>query len=85
MVAYFRPISLCNVLYKLVTKVVTNCLKIWLSYIISIEQSAFIKGRLISDNILIAYEVFHRMHCQFRTNGDMPIKLDMHNAFDRVE
>ena len=81
----FRPISLCNVLYKSVTTVIANHLKALLPEIISDVQSAFVKGRLISDNILITDEVFLHMHYHSGANGDMAIKLDMRKAFDRVE
>ena len=85
LITEFRPISLCNVVYKLVTKVLSNRLKPWLPAIISPNQSAFTPGRLISDNILIAYEAFHAMHRDPRVGGAMTLKLDMAKAYDRVE
>jgi hypothetical protein len=82
----FRPISLCNVIYKVVVKCIINKLRPHLNDLISENQSAFLPGRLISDNALIAFECFHAIHRS--KNGDESFcayKLDLSKAYDRVD
>lgn len=57
----FRPISLCNVIYKIIGKLMASRLKRILPKIISETQAAFVEGRVIGDNILIAHELLHAL------------------------
>ncbi|XP_019166531.1 PREDICTED: uncharacterized protein LOC109162266 [Ipomoea nil] len=82
----FRPIALCNVVYRILAKVLATRLRVLLDSIISPAQSAFIPGRSIVDNVLIAFE---SAHCLKRQPGERggygALKVDMSKAYDRVE
>ena len=85
-VSEYRLISLCNVLYKILSKVLANRLKKILNSVITEHQSTFAKGHLIIDNILIAFETLHYMkNYNSGSNGFMVLKLDMSKPYDRVE
>ena len=86
LVTEFHPISLCNVLYKIFSKVLANRLKKFLPNLITEHQSAFAKDWLIIGNILVAFETLHCMKNQtFGKTGFMALKLDMSKAYNRVE
>ncbi|PKU83813.1 Putative ribonuclease H protein [Dendrobium catenatum] len=77
----YRPISLCNVLYKIVAKVLANRLKDVLPHIIHESQSSFIANRCSTDNIILAAELLR----DFKGNNRMfCAKLDVKKAFDTI-
>ncbi|XP_061342523.1 uncharacterized protein LOC133288720 [Gastrolobium bilobum] len=80
----FRPISLCNVVYKVVTKIITERLRGFMPRVVGPNQCSFIKGRQSADNIIIAQEVVHSMKEKKGWKGWMMIKVDLEKAYDRL-
>ncbi|MCI28064.1 RNA-directed DNA polymerase (Reverse transcriptase), partial [Trifolium medium] len=77
-----RPISLCNVLYKMISKLLANRLKECIGKCVSEEQSAFVEGRSILDNALIAIEIIHALKRKTRgRKGEIALKIDISKAY----
>ncbi|KAJ0983983.1 hypothetical protein J5N97_002339 [Dioscorea zingiberensis] len=80
----YRPISLCNVNYKIIAKILANRLKPFLPQLVGKEQAAFVHGRSIYDNILLTQELTHSLEYNTQANPMMLIKLDMEKAYDII-
>ena len=82
----YKPISLCNVAYKIASKMVANRMKVVLQDIINENQSEFVAERLIIDNVLVAHELMNHINKKKKGKwGEMAIKLDMSKAYNCVE
>ena len=83
-ITQFRPISLCNVLFKIFTKALVLRLKSVMPLLIGPAQASFIPGRLSTDNIVIVQEAVHSMRRKKGVKGWMLLKLDLEKAYDRI-
>lgn len=81
----YRPISLCNMIYKVVTKIIVTRIRPLLSNLISSVQADFVPGRRGLDNVLIAQELIHSIDKKKGKVGYMAIKVDLEKAYDKLE
>lgn len=81
----FRPLSLCNTVYKLVAKVIVGRLKEAWKLLISPYQASFVHGRQSIDNVILCQEFVHSMKRKKARKGSVIIKLDLEKAYDRLE
>ncbi|XP_039138822.1 uncharacterized protein LOC120276159 [Dioscorea cayenensis subsp. rotundata] len=83
-VSDYRPISLCNVCYKVISKILANRLKLVLPKLIGREQVGFVVGRCAFDNIIALQEVVHSLEKDYLHPPRMLIKIDIEKAYDTV-
>lgn len=81
----FRPITLLNVVFKVITKVLVNKMHPIMSKLIRSFKNSFLPGRSMLDNVILAQEVMHCMNRKKGSKGFMMIKLDLHKAYDSID
>lgn len=82
----FRPINLCKVVYKIISKVLVNRIKLFINNLVGKNLSVFVSNLLITDNIIITSDVFHWLNSNNRSKKDaFTIKIDMNKTYDQVE
>jgi hypothetical protein len=82
---HFRPISLCIISYKIISKILANRLKKVLPKIISPLQSTFVPSGNIQDNYILAHDLIHTFKNKKGKEGVMFFKMDMEKTFDQIE
>ncbi|GKD53721.1 putative RNA-directed DNA polymerase, eukaryota, reverse transcriptase zinc-binding domain protein, partial [Tanacetum coccineum] len=80
----YRPISCCNILYICISRTISNRMKGSLADLVSLNQSAFVPRRRISDNILLTQELMHNYHLD-RGTSRCAFKVDIQKAYDTVD
>lgn len=78
----YKPISLCSMIYKTITKIASNRLKTILPNLIGLTQISFVLGQNITENIIIAQEIIHNMLQKKGKRGQILIKVDLEKAYD---
>lgn len=85
LINHYRPISLCNVSYKIISNILVNRVRPFLNDLISPYQNAFVPKRLINDNIALAHELLCTMRSKRSKTKYMAIKIDLEKAYDKLE
>ena len=80
----FRPISLCNVTVKTITKIMVSRLRPYLTKLVNPTQSAFIPGRGCHDNIIVVQEIIHSFKKCKSKSGFFLMKVNLEKAYDRL-
>lgn len=81
----YRPISLCNSVYKIITKIIVGRLRLYLDKLIAPCQAAYVLGRKGVDNAIIVQEIIHLMEKTKGRGGYMALKIDLEKAYDKLE
>ncbi|KAL5578952.1 hypothetical protein UlMin_011394 [Ulmus minor] len=81
---HYRPISVCNLVYKVIAKLLADRIKPLLQDLICPTQGAFVSGRSIHDNSVIIQEVIHSMKKKSGQVGYVAMKIDLQKAYDRL-
>ena len=84
-ISHFRPISLCNSIYKILSKILVHILRHLIPALVSPLQSAFMVGKRSSDNVIIAQELIHSLKRRKGREGFMVIKINLEKVYDRLE
>ena len=85
LITQFHPISLCNTLYKLVSRIIVQWLTPYMVEVINPCQAGFMPGRHTSDNIIIVQKVIRTLISRRGQMGYVALKLDLEKAYDRLE
>lgn len=78
----FKPIALCKVICKIISKILANHIKFVVPLLISHQQSGYVEGIKIMDNIILSHELIHSLKSQKKPS--MMIHLDMSKTFDKI-
>lgn len=82
MVGHFCPISVCNLIYKIISKILSLRMRPFIAQCVSSSQTAFVSGREISKNIVLLREVLHSFNQRGYKNSEFCLKVDLSKAFD---